>query len=206
MTMGSGVIGHSISEKYLGDIISESGCQESITETIKERLRKLKSKCDDIIQIAEAPLMGGLNKGSIAFKLYEAQIIPALLHNSESWIGITKKHLQMLQKFQDRFIRKVLRIPLSTPKAIMQYDTGLWPMDWRIKYRKLNFVSKIMLKPSSNITQNVLREEYDNHINGLASECFGICSDLKLDFVLNHNIPKSMIKQAIHIHTESVAR
>ena len=86
------------------------------------------------LTIAEAPLMSGLNKGNIAFKLYEAQIIPCLLHNSESWIGMTKKHLEVLQKFQDQFVRKVLRIPLSTPKAIMQYDTGLWSMDWRMKY------------------------------------------------------------------------
>ena len=205
MTMGSGFIDHSPAEKYLGDIISEKGCQDSITETIKERVRKLRSKCDDIIQIAEAPLMSGLNKGSIAFKLFDAQIIPCLLHNSESWIGMTKKHLEVLQKFQDKFIRKVLRIPLSTPKAIMQYDTGLWPMEWRIKYRKLNFVRKTMLKPDSNIAKKVLHNEMLSNINGLARECLTTCVDLKIDFLLNCDVPKFVIKQAIikRIHLDN---
>ena len=75
MIMGSSTIAHSSAEKYLGDIIHEKGCKESLKQTIKERIRKLTSRCDDIIQIAEAPLMGGLRKGNVAFRLFEAQII-----------------------------------------------------------------------------------------------------------------------------------
>ena len=197
MKMGSGVVSHSESEKYLGDLINEKGCEQSITDTIKERTRKLKSKCDDIIQIAESPLMGGLNCGSVAFKLYEAQIISSLLHNSESWIGINDKHIQLLQKFQDEFIRKVLRLPSSAPKAIMQYDTGLWPMEWRIKYKKLNFVRGIMLKPSSNITKKILYQEFLNKIDGLATECNRICIDLNIDFLLTNTLTKQYIKRAV---------
>ena len=42
--MGGKTIDHSEKEKYLGDIIHEKGCVESITETIKERTIKLMSK------------------------------------------------------------------------------------------------------------------------------------------------------------------
>ena len=195
--MGSGIIEHSSQEKYLGDIISENGCKESITATIKERIRKLKSKCDDIIQVSDAPQMGCLNKGNVALKLFEAQIIPALLHNCESWIDLQPKHIKVLQKFQDKFVRKVLRIPDSTPKAIMQYDTGMWPMEWRIKYKKVNFVSKTMRKPITNITRKVLIQEFINQIQGLASECYDICWKLKIDFVLNNDVSSATIKQAV---------
>ena len=51
-------------EKYLGDIIHEKGCGESITATIKERMRKLTSKFEDIIQIANTTLKGGLRKSN----------------------------------------------------------------------------------------------------------------------------------------------
>ena len=197
MVMGSGTVNHSNSEKYLGDIINEKGCEQSITDTIKERKRKLKSKCDDIIQIADAPIMGGLNCGSIAFKLFNAQIIPSLLHNSESWIGITKKHIKMLQKFQDEFIRKVLRLPSSTPKAIMNYDSGLWPMEWRIKYKKLNFVRSLMLKPGTNLTKKVLKQELLHKIDGLATECLKTCADLNINFIMNETVSKATIKWAV---------
>jgi len=54
-----------------------------------------------------------------AFKLFEAQVIPALLFNSESWIGLTNTHISDLQNFQDKFVRKLLRLPPSTPKATL---------------------------------------------------------------------------------------
>ena len=199
MEMGNAVIEHSEAEKYLGDIIHEKGCRESINQTVKERMRKLTSRCDDIIQIAEAPLMGGLRKGNVAFKLFEAQIIPALLHNCESWIDIDKKNIEELQKFQEAFIRKVLRIPDSTPKAIMQYDTGLWPMEWRIKYKKLMFVNKIMKKPNLNITKNVLMMEFIYNLQGLAWECYEICKDLGIGQVLDGNVPKYIIRNTMEL-------
>ena len=49
MKMGEETLENSIMEKYLGGIIQEKGCEESITVTIKERMRKLTSKCEEII-------------------------------------------------------------------------------------------------------------------------------------------------------------
>ena len=60
MAMGGVEIGHSEKEKYLGDIINENGCTESIWDTIKERKRKLVSKSEEIVQLANNPLMAGL--------------------------------------------------------------------------------------------------------------------------------------------------
>ena len=56
--MGKEIFGNSVMEKYLGDIIHEKGCEESITATIKERMRKLTSKCEKIIQIANTSYGG----------------------------------------------------------------------------------------------------------------------------------------------------
>ena len=39
MKMGEETLENSIMEKYLGDIIHEKGCEESITVTIIERLK-----------------------------------------------------------------------------------------------------------------------------------------------------------------------
>ena len=106
MKMGEEILGNSVMEKYLGDIIHEKGCGESITATIKERMRKLTSKCEEIIQIANTTLMGGLRNSNIAFKLFEALVIQPLLHNCASWIGITEKHIKELQKFQNLVCKK----------------------------------------------------------------------------------------------------
>ena len=57
-------------ERYSGD-----------TVTIKERMRKLTSKCEEIIQIANTALMRGLRNSNIAFKLFESLVVQPLLHN-----------------------------------------------------------------------------------------------------------------------------
>ena len=98
MKMGEEIIENSILEKYLGDIIHEKGYEESITATIKERIRKLIPKCEEIIQIANASLMGGLRNSNIAFKLFESLVIQPTIkqlcimdwNNRETYSRITK--------------------------------------------------------------------------------------------------------------------
>ena len=49
LKMGDEILEKVVTEKYLGDIIHEKGCKESITATIKERMRKLIPKVEEII-------------------------------------------------------------------------------------------------------------------------------------------------------------
>ena len=98
--MGGKVLEHASQEKYLGDIIDEDWCEASITATIKGRINKLYSKCEDIVKIAENPLMASLGNARTPFKLFEAEVIPALLFNAESWIGFNDKHFNY-QKLKD---------------------------------------------------------------------------------------------------------
>ena len=197
LMMGNVEIGHSEKEKYLGDIIHENGIVESISATIKSRTNGLISKCDEIIKICESPVMGGTGNSLAALKLFEAQIIPALLNNCESWIGINHTHLSDLQEFQDKFTRKLLWLPQTTPKAIVHWDVNLKLMKWRIAERKLNFVNKIMMREDSNITKSVLMSEVlFNDVKGLAHECMSLSEDLGIPNVVYNRVSKSTIKQA----------
>ena len=198
MKMGEEILGNSVMEKYLGDIIHEKGCGESITATIKERMRKLTSKCEEIIQIANTTLMGGLRNSNIAFKLFEALVIQPLLHNCASWIGITEKHIKELQKFQNKFVRRVLHLPHSVTQALIDWDVGMWPMEWRIKERKLNFVRQVLLKDNENIAKQTLQQEMAIGINGLAHECNDVCSEINIPEITNINVlSKRQIKSTV---------
>ena len=139
-----------------GGIIDERGCKESITATTKAGISKLISKTEEIIQLTNHPAMGGIGGANIAFKLYEAMIIPALLHNCESWISLDDSHIKLLQQFQEKFVRRLLQLPSSVPKVFLEYDTGLEPMKWRIAYRKLNILGKIMENAAENITKSII--------------------------------------------------
>ena len=52
-----------------------------------EMLTRLVSKAEEIIQVSEMPMMNGNGNSLAAFKLYETQVIPAFILNSEIWIG-----------------------------------------------------------------------------------------------------------------------
>ena len=198
MKMGEEIILNSVLEKYLGDIIHEKGCEESISATIKERMRKLIPKCEEIIQISNTPIMGGLRNSNIAFKLFEAQIVQPLLHNCASWIGITEKHIKELQKFQNKFIRRVLHLPNSITHAILDYDVRMWPMEWRIKERKLNFVSQILQRGDDNIAKNTIIQERASGIKGLGYECNIICNEINISEITENNVlSKKQIKSTI---------
>ena len=62
-------------------------------------MRKLTSKANDIIMRTEAPMMGADGTSLAAIKLFEAQVITALLFNSDIWIEITKAQINDLQGF-----------------------------------------------------------------------------------------------------------
>ena len=125
MKIGGLTIEYAVNEKCLGDYVSELGCRQSIDDTIKERMRKLTSKANDIIMLADAPIMGADGTSMAAIKLYEATVVPALLFNSESWIGITEAPINELQGIQDKFLRKLMHLAISTPKAILPWE-GEW--------------------------------------------------------------------------------
>ena len=95
-----------------------------------------------------------------------------------------------LQEFQDKFIRKLLRLPQTTPKAILHWDVDMKLMKWRIAERKLNFVNKIMGRENSNITKRVLIAEVllddiqEVTIKGLAHECECLSEELGIPNVV----------------------
>ena len=78
------------------------------------------------------------------------------MHNCPSWIGITEKHINELQKFQNKFIRRVLHLPHSVTHPILDWDVRMLPMEWRIIEKKLNFVRKILQKNDENICKQIL--------------------------------------------------
>ena len=198
MKMGGVVIEHSEKEKYLGDYIHENGCRESISETIKARMNGLHKKCEDIIAVSEAPLMGSTGNSLPAFKLFEAQVIPALLHNSETWIDITETHIADLESFQEKFVRKLMRLAPSTPKAILHWDSGLKLMRWRIAEKKLRFLMKLMDKEGLDIAKVAVLNEVLLGLKGLAYECRKISEEIGLPDVMYTKVSKYEIRRAIN--------
>ena len=59
----------------------------------RKHISNNKEKCEEILQIADDCIMASLGHSKTGINLFEAQIIPSLFFNSESWIGINKTHI-----------------------------------------------------------------------------------------------------------------
>ena len=117
--MGEQTIGNLASEKYLGDKISQNGTAASITETIQNRISSALEKTKEILDICQDPKLLGFPTAMGPISEYETKVIPKLLNNAESWLGINDSHLTTLQEeFQDNFLRKVFQVAAKgTPKG-----------------------------------------------------------------------------------------
>ena len=96
----------------------------------------------------------------LAIRLFQSQIIPALLFNSESWIDLSQAHLSDLQNFQDKFLRKLMRMPPITTKALLHWDRGMEMMKWRIAKKKIVFIRNISMRNNDSICKQTIMNEF----------------------------------------------
>ena len=115
-------------------------------------------------------------------------------------IGINYKHLKSLQDFQGKFIRNLLRLAKSTPKVLVNWDTGLRPKKWRIVYEKLVFLQKILGREPSNICKKAILKEVSNGIHGL----FLKMNEKLLDDMKNSNRSTDNPQDKTFIHCLSI--
>ena len=53
----------------------------------------------------------------------KSKIVMKLLNNSESWLGLNQTHIDKLQEFQNKFVRRVFQVsPSETPKGILKLE------------------------------------------------------------------------------------
>jgi hypothetical protein len=78
------------SEVYLGDVSAAQGLEGSVQLTIERRLAKVKRAMYETKSIIEDFQMQPIGGMAGAWDIWERAILPSLLANCESWIGVGK--------------------------------------------------------------------------------------------------------------------
>ena len=121
-----------------------------------------------------------------ALDLWNLAVVPSLLNNCSTWIGITNKLVDLLEGVQEKYIRLMMEVPMSTPKVALRAETGLRSMKHRIWFEKVNLVLAIR-KMQGGLAKEVYEEQVANDWPGLAREVGEICSTIGVPNV-NHNM------------------
>ena len=107
-------------------------------------------------------------------------ILPTLLYNAETWIGITKESEEKLENLQLFFLRLALKVPQGTPKLALRSETGVLSMKLRVWKRKLMFANHLKSLKEGDLAAKIWKEQLTSDWPGLAKEVKKICEDLAI--------------------------
>ena len=113
-----------------------------------------------------------------ALDLWELSVLPMLLSNSGTWTRISESSLDMLDELQHMFVRIILHLPVSTPKPILTFDTGLLSMRHRVMAAKLNLSYYLRFCGDNNLAGQVYAEQLRWGWPGLSQEATAISEHL----------------------------
>ena len=151
------IIENSKSEKYLGDQIHEDGCAASITATLDGRIPSAIDRGEIIINTINHPALLGHRVAIAPVEQFKSKISSKILSNCDSWIGLTKQHIDRIQTVQDNFFKKVFQVANSgTPVCMVRLDSQTLQVKWQILLKKIKQVRKTMDKCNNNICKHVL--------------------------------------------------
>ena len=186
--------------KYLGDYLCENGLTESVHQTVMKRKGLATRAIYDIKCILEdcrSCLTGGLMSG---LDIWELAVIPMLLYNCETWVDLSKKTIEELEKIQLQFIRTALSVGSGCPLPFLYSETGLLSMEMRILEKKLNFLHHLNQLPSTSLAKEVLVTQISFGVPGIYNDCREFLAKFEIfDLSLYSKFQfKKMIKGKIH--------
>ena len=123
------------SEVYLGDVICSSGKNE------KNILSKSNQGVGAVSQIFS--MLSQVSLGHYYFEIglimRDTMLASKLVSSSEVWYNVLKKEYQTLEKVDEMFYRRLLDVPISTPKESFYIEGGRMPIRFIIKMRRIMY-------------------------------------------------------------------
>ena len=134
-----------VMDKYLGDMIHKDGLSASIEATVEERLGRITAATHEIKAVLDDFRLQAVGGMMGAWDLWNLAVVPSLLNNCSTWIGMSSKVVDRLEMeaVQEKYIRLMMEVPVSTPKVALRAETGLLSMKHRIWYEKVNLIQAI---------------------------------------------------------------
>ena len=124
--------------KYLGEIINNK-------MNLKQHIKTIKGKAEASLQTILA-IGGDRHLKEIEMEciwtLVESCIISIITNGAETWTT-TKKENEEINRILDNIIKRILRVPLSTPREALYIETGLLDTEHHIIKKRLGMMARV---------------------------------------------------------------
>ena len=184
--------------RYLGEIITDDNKHDANIEDRKSSANGIVAEIRAIMNEAHEDL-----EIKAAKQYHEGIILSKLLYNCESWINLTKKNIEELEKIQNNVIKRLLRIPFSTPSLGLLYELNMPTISSLINQRKLMYFHKLHQKQDSLASQ-VLKQQETLNSNHFLQEIheliknYEITASIQEIKEMSKERWKNIVKKAVH--------
>ena len=168
------------SEKYLGDYVSFS-LADSVFKTVQKRkglTKRLISEIKVTIENIRCDTVGGLTAG---LDIWNMAVVPFLFNNSDCWMEISKKAINMLESIQNSFFVSLFGTAKSCPIPIFYWDTGILSVENFIILKKLLFYHHLLSLDDDTLAKEIISIQIKEKLPGLASECTSFLCELNIN-------------------------
>ena len=193
-------------EKWLGQIISSRGLEDSVAQTVESREPKIRGaglEAAALVNDWRSQVAGGMDTAAL---LWEACCVPSLLHGAGTWMEMSKKTEKQLNSLQYWFLRLILQVGPGTPNAALLWDSGCLDMGLRVWMEKIWLVLHLRQLDDESLAKQVYNEQIANKWPGLAEEVDKICEELEIENAnscrLDFKTYRKQVKEACHKKNE----
>ena len=196
------------SEVYLGDVLSAQGLEKSVELTINKRLPKVKGAMFETKAIIEDFHMQAIGGMAGAWDIWERAILPSLLANCGSWVGVGNKIYKTLNDLQNIYLRTIYSCPPSTPLLALRTQAGMPDMESRIWVENASLVARILHSSpgEENLCKEVLQVQLAMGWPGLTQEVKDICHKVGLPDVTQQYVSRKEILKYIQYYDMKLAK
>ena len=183
--------------KYIGLWLNKEGNLKTHIETKKKAIMG---------EVTQMKILGSKeNVGHLylctRLMLFEACIIPSLLHQIEAWWPLLKKaELKQLEGVQGKILRNLLHLPKTTPYWGILHETGTWTIKWRLVYKMIMLFHNIMVGDEDRLAKEVLEQQVtEGHEESFVSKVLNESAELGIWDIteLAKSELKKRVKEAI---------
>ena len=138
-------------KKYLGNIISDNGANLNNVKDVTNKATGIINKI--MTALSERPY--GRHMFKAAKLMREAMLVGGMLTNSEGWINITKKDIELLEKPDTKLLRKLLSNSGNPSKCFMHLELGIIPVKYVIMQKRMNFLHYLLKEDTESMISKV---------------------------------------------------
>ena len=143
------------SETYLGDVLTSDS---KITANIQSRCDKGQGIINQSVSMLQE-VSFGYYYFEIALMFRNSMFLNGILCSSEALYGIKNEHIEMLEKCDRAFMRRVFDCPISTPIESYYLETSTVPIRFILMGRRLMYLWTILHKSENELVRKVFNTQ-----------------------------------------------